>query len=305
MIKGRVLLAEDDEVIAMLIEDALISVGHEVVIHQDGKAAWDHLQSGDTAFDVILTDRNMPRLDGMALLKQLKASVELHDIPVIMETGETHPGSIQEGIDQGAHYYLTKPFKPDVLVAIVNAAIDQYREYRQLKDNVLSAARPFAYLDHGTFRFATVEEGRMLANFFAQAAPDPGKLVIGLQELLINAVEHGNLGLSYQDKTDLLMADGWQEELERRLALPEYQGRFVEVLFERLAHAIRFTIRDQGGGFDWRKYLDFDPARIFDPHGRGIAMARKLSFTDIEYQGNGNTVVASVEFSGAAGSGPG
>jgi len=295
MSHGRVLLAEDDEVIAMLIEDALTSVGHEVVTHRDGQAAWDHLQSGDTAFDVILTDRNMPRLDGLALLRKLKASPELREIPVVMETGETHSASIQEGIDQGAHYYITKPFKPDVLVAIVNAAIEQYREYRQLKENALSAARPFAYLDHGTFRFASVEEGRMLANFFAQAAPEPGKLVIGMQELLINAVEHGNLGLSYQDKTDLLMEGGWQEELERRLDLPEYRDRLVEVLFERLPQTIRFTIRDQGQGFDWNKYLDFDPARIFDPHGRGIAMARKLSFSSLDYLGNGNTVVASVE----------
>jgi CheY-like chemotaxis protein/anti-sigma regulatory factor (Ser/Thr protein kinase) len=295
MSTGRVLLAEDDEVIAMLIEDALTSVGHQVVIHEDGQAAWDHLQSGDTAFDVILTDRNMPRLDGLALLKQLKASPDLREIPVVMETGETHSASIQEGIDQGAHYYLTKPFKPDVLVAIVNAAINQYREYRQLQENVRSAVRPFAYLHHGAFRFSSVEEGRMLANFFAQTSPDPGKVVIGLQELLINAVEHGNLGLSYQDKSELLMQDRWHDEVEYRLTLPENLGRYVEIVFERLENALRFTIRDQGKGFDWEKYLDFDPARIFDTHGRGIAMARKLSFSTLEYQGNGNTVVATID----------
>lgn len=298
MNQGRILLVEDDEIIAMLIEDALTSVGHEVVIRGDGQAAWELLQGGDSAFDTILSDRNMPRMDGMVLLRKLKETPGLREIPVVMETSETHPASIQEGIDQGAHYYLTKPFKPDVLVAIVNAAIEQYREYRQLKENVRSAVRPFAFLDQGTFRFASVEEGRLLASFFAQAGPDPEKLIIGLQELLINAVEHGNLGLSYQDKTDLLMEGRWQEEVERRLALPEYRGRCVEVLFERLPHALRFTIRDQGNGFDWRQYLDFDPARIFDPHGRGIAMARKLSFSSLEYLGNGNTVLASVDVTG-------
>lgn len=291
---GRILLAEDDEVIAMLIEDALISAGHEVVIHADGQAAWEHLQGGDTAFDAILTDRNMPRLDGLALLGKLKGSPELRDIPVIMETGEIHPASIQEGIDGGAYYYLTKPFKPDVLVAVVNAAIGQYREHRELQEVARRAERPFAYLDQGTFHFAALEEARLLANFFAQAAPDPGKIVIGLQELLVNAVEHGNLGLSYQDKTRYLMEGGWQEEVERRQQQPEFRDRRVEVLFERLPQAIRFTISDQGAGFDWRKYLDFDPERIFDPHGRGIAMARKLSFDELEYQGCGNTVVATV-----------
>lgn len=295
MSQGRILLVEDDEIIALLIEDALADVGHEVVTHVDGQAAWEHLQAGDTAFDAILTDRNMPRLDGLALLRKLKETPALHDIPVIMETGETRPASIQEGIDQGAHYYLTKPFKPDVLVAIVNAAIDQYRDYRQLQDTVRRAERPLAFLHHGAFRFNSVEEGRLLANFFAQAAPDPEKLVIGLQELLINAVEHGNLALSYQDKTDLLLEGCWQEEVDRRLTLPEYRDRYVEVFFERLPDSIRFTISDQGNGFDWTRYLDFDLERIFDPHGRGIAMARKLSFSTLEYQGKGNSVLATVD----------
>jgi len=299
MNQAHVLLVEDDEIISLLIEDALTEVGHQVVTQKDGQAAWDQLQSGDSAFDVILTDRNMPRMDGMALLRKLKSASHLRDIPVIMETAETSAESIQEGIDQGAHYYLTKPFKPEVLVAIVNAAIEQYRDHRQLKETARRAERPFACLHHGSFRFASLDEGRMLANFFAQAAPDPEKRVIGLQELLINAVEHGNLGLSYQDKTELLMEGRWQEEVERRLGLPAYRERFVEVLFERIPQAIRFTIRDQGEGFDWRKYLDFDPARIFDPHGRGIAMARIMSFSALEYQGNGNTVLATIDLTSA------
>ena len=299
MNQARILLVEDDEIISLLIEDALTEVGHQVVTQKDGQAAWDQLQSGDSAFDVILTDRNMPRMDGMALLRKLKSASHLRDIPVIMETAETSAESIQEGIDQGAHYYLTKPFKPEVLVAIVNAAIEQYRDHRQLKETARRAERPFACLHHGSFRFASLDEGRMLANFFAQASPDPEKRVIGLQELLINAVEHGNLGLSYQDKTELLMEGRWQEEVERRLGLPAYRERFVEVLFERIPQAIRFTIRDQGEGFDWRKYLDFDPARIFDPHGRGIAMARIMSFSALEYQGNGNTVLATIDLTAA------
>ncbi len=299
MNQARVLLVEDDEIISLLIEDALTEVGHQVVIQKDGQAAWDQLQGGDTAFDAILTDRNMPRMDGMALLRKLKSAAHLRDIPVIMETAETAAESIQEGIDQGAHYYLTKPFKPEVLVAIVNAAIEQYRDHRQLKETALRAERPFACLHQGSFRFSSLDEGRMLANFFAQAAPEPEKRVIGLQELLINAVEHGNLGLSYQEKTELLMEGCWQEEVERRLGLPEYRERFVEVLFERIPQAIRFTIRDQGEGFDWQKYLDFDPARIFDPHGRGIAMARMMSFSSLEYQGNGNTVLATIDLTAA------
>lgn len=65
---------------------------------------------------------------------------------------------------------------------------------------------------------------------------------------------------------------------------------------ERLADRVSFTITDQGEGFDWRRFLNFDPERAFDPNGRGIAMARMMSFAEVEYQGKGNVVVATVRF---------
>jgi hypothetical protein len=58
---------------------------------------------------------------------------------------------------------------------------------------------------------------------------------------------------------------------------------------------VQIRIRDQGQGFDWTPYLDFDPERAFDPHGRGIAMARLSSFDDLEYLGDGNEVLATVK----------
>jgi hypothetical protein len=62
----------------------------------------------------------------------------------------------------------------------------------------------------------------------------------------------------------------------------------------RNAAEIEFVISDEGSGFDARRYLDFDPARAYDLNGRGIAMARMLSFQRIEYVGCGNRVVAAI-----------
>jgi hypothetical protein len=72
-------------------------------------------------------------------------------------------------------------------------------------------------------------------------------------------------------------------------------SKLVEVSFERQTDLLVFTIRDQGQGFDWSRFLDFDPERVFDPNGRGIAMARSISFDSLEYQGNGNIVVVTVK----------
>lgn len=64
--------------------------------------------------------------------------------------------------------------------------------------------------------------------------------------------------------------------------------------FERSSNELRFTIQDQGQGFDWRNFLDMSPKRAFDNHGRGIAMARLLSFDQIDYNEVGNAVLAVV-----------
>jgi anti-sigma regulatory factor (Ser/Thr protein kinase) len=118
------------------------------------------------------------------------------------------------------------------------------------------------------------------------------RLAIGLIELFLNAVEHGNLGIGYKEKSVLNLNGTWDVEIERRMALPENASKVVEVEFQRVQKEIRFRIRDQGQGFDWESYLQFSPERAFDSHGRGIALARNLSFSRLEYQGSGNEVIA-------------
>ena len=233
-------------------------------------------------------------------IKKIKSFPGLDQVPVIMETAAGDALSVQEGLNAGAYYYLIKPFEPKVLLSIVKAAVAQYQEYQSMQHSLRLAERPLAFLDNGVFHFQTIEDGCLLADFFAQACPKPDKAILGLRELIINAVEHGNLGITYHEKGQLVNEDQIHHEIARRLALPENRHKFVEVVFERRSDALIFTIRDQGEGFDWQRYLDFDPERLFDPNGRGIAMARTTSFDSIEYQGNGNTVVATVALNPAA-----
>ena len=152
----------------------------------------------------------------------------------------------------------------------------------------------------GSFHYSTLDEAHALAEFLGKACPDPQRATQGLLELFVNAVEHGNLGITYAEKGELVMRGEWQQEVDRRLRQAEYVGRRVEVDCERHATHLRITIRDQGQGFDWSGYLDFDPERAFHLHGRGIAMARRMCFEHLEYQGSGNVVV--VEVASPAGS---
>ena len=294
MTKPRILLVEDEEIVALVLQDNLADAGFEVALARDGQEAWERLSGGDHAFEAILLDWEMPRWDGMRLLLELKSLPELKDIPVIMETAVTDPASIQEGLNAGAHYYLTKPFDPKVLISVVRAVTAQFREHRTMLERVRQAHRPFEYLESGIFRFRTIADCCLLADFLAAVCPDPDAAILGLRELLINAVEHGNLGISYADKGHLLYSNTWDKEIERRLLLAEHRDKRVRLHFERRPTALVITIADEGQGFDWLDYLDFDPKRAFDLNGRGIALARAKSFDSVEYQGNGNVVVATI-----------
>jgi len=144
------------------------------------------------------------------------------------------------------------------------------------------------------FELRTAEEAGRLALFLAQAAPRPDSALLGLAELLLNAVEHGNLGITYAEKAELKRLDRWQEEVDRRSALRENHHKRVRVRFSREEGQLIFRISDDGPGFEWAKYLDLDPARAIDPNGRGIALARLTSFDSLDYPGCGNTVVATI-----------
>ena len=89
-------------------------------------------------------------------------------------------------------------------------------------------------------------------------------------------------------------SERWDEEVTQRLADPAYSGRYVEVSYRRGPDKVEVTIVDEGDGFDWEKYLEIDPARAFDTHGRGIAMSRMISFDHLEYRGCGNEVAVQI-----------
>ncbi len=297
----RVLAADDDPATLTFLVRALTRAGMETVAAGDGAEALAHLRKNPESFDVLLLDLAMPRMDGWQVLRKVKASPRLRQIPVVLQTVSDRPEDMKRGLEGGAYYYLTKPFTQRVLLRIVRAAAHDVATYRVLHAEVARATSPLAMLTRGTFRYRTLPECHELTHLLARACPDPARIVTGLSELLINALEHGNLGISYKEKGDLLERNVWKAEVARRQALPEHRDKWVEVSVERLEDRIRFEVMDMGEGFDWRAFLVPDAARLFDNHGRGIFMAKMDSFDHLEYRGNGNHAIAEVHFQAGSG----
>lgn len=298
MEKERVLVVDDEQLNLFIIQEFLENEELELELLSDPLLAWDRLMAPDSNFSLVVLDRMMPGLDGLELLRRMKREARFADIPVIMQTAASSPDQVSEGLEAGAYYYLTKPYEPEALISIVRAALEDRRARYQLRHRAARLEGTQQLIRSAEYQFVTLDDISSLVSVLAAMCPQPDVVAPGLSDLMVNAIEHGNLGLSYQEKSQLKWEGDWEGEISRRLALPEFRDRVASVRVERRPESIVFTIADQGEGFNWQRFLNFDPDRAFDPNGRGIAMARMMSFASLEYQGRGNVVVATVALSG-------
>jgi CheY-like chemotaxis protein len=291
--KDKILAVDDERFNLDIMKRYMVKAGYEVTFADDGAAALGKLQENPD-IDVIVLDRMMPNMDGMEFLRHIKANPEFQDIPVIMQTAAAASEQVLQGIHAGVYYYLTKPYDDVTLLAIVRAALQDAKAKKELKDEVRSQRRMLGLMEESVFRFRTLEEAKTLAFYIANCFPEPERVVFGLNELFINAIEHGNLGITYPEKTKLVLSGNWAEEVARRLRAPENEKKVARLTFRATKDEISVTIKDEGQGFDWNKYVELSPDRATDPHGRGIAASRIMSFHSLEYLGNGNEVVCRV-----------
>ncbi len=294
MSMAKILVVDDEPFNLDIVAEYLDEMDFELVMVESGEEAWEALIRPDSNFDLVLLDRMMPGMDGIMVLRKMKADERLRAIPVIMQTAATSPEQVREGLAAGAFYYLTKPFEGEALQTIIRSALDDMRTRRELNANLSDHAQALACIGEGTFVIRTLDEAHKLASFVALLGPQPETLAMGLSELLVNGVEHGNLGIDIAEKSRLREADCWESEIERRLMLPENRDKRVSLRVCRQPERWLFEIRDDGPGFDWRRFLDFDPERAFAPNGRGIALSRQLSFSSLTYIPPGNLVLVTV-----------
>lgn len=128
----------------------------------------------------------------------------------------------------------------------------------------------------------------------AHCFPDADRVLPGLAELMINAVEHGTYDIGYERKSELIESGTLRAEVTRRQGLPEYSHRFVEALITHKDNGIYAAITDQGNGFNWKRFMTIEPSRARDNHGRGIAQANAISFDKLSFNDKGNQVIAFV-----------
>ncbi len=117
----KVLTVDDSASVRQMISFTLKEAGFEVVEACDGLDALNKLSTGNV--NMVITDLNMPNMDGIELIKKIRTKPQFKFIPIIMLTTESQAGKKQEGRQAGATGWIVKPFNPEQLISVVNKVI--------------------------------------------------------------------------------------------------------------------------------------------------------------------------------------
>jgi two-component system, chemotaxis family, chemotaxis protein CheY len=116
-----IMTADDSASVRQMVSFTLKQNGYEVVEAVDGQDALTKLSTKKV--DMLLTDLNMPKLDGIGLIKGVRASALNKFIPIVMLTTESQDGKKAEGKSAGATGWIVKPFKPEQLIAVIKKVL--------------------------------------------------------------------------------------------------------------------------------------------------------------------------------------
>ncbi len=118
---SKILIVDDEKNVAELIKYNLEIAGYETTMVHDGKSAVDTVKTGE--YDLVILDIMLPEIDGFSILRYIRSSEKIADIPVIMLTAKASESDIVLGLEIGADDYMVKPFKINELVARVKVQL--------------------------------------------------------------------------------------------------------------------------------------------------------------------------------------
>ena len=118
---ATILTVDDTASMRQMISFTLNSVGHEVIQASDGKEALKLLEGKKV--DLVIADINMPNMDGITLLKSLRALADYKFTPILMLTTESQEAKRQQGKVAGATGWIVKPFNPEQLLTVVKKVL--------------------------------------------------------------------------------------------------------------------------------------------------------------------------------------
>ncbi len=113
---AKALVVDDSRAVRMILAKTLKELGFEVQEAANGREAWEVIEAERTALTLVLSDWNMPEVNGLELLKRLRQDPKLSSLIVVMVTTETELDQMAVALEAGANEYIMKPFTKEILV---------------------------------------------------------------------------------------------------------------------------------------------------------------------------------------------
>ena len=242
---------------------------------------------------VVFCHLHMPRMGGLDFLKAAKQVDP--QVTILMITACDEQDVILQALRLGAKNFFQKPLNfedvTESLMALENQVIAEQGsrfEYSCLKEErkVLSIPNDLNQVSP-VVNYITPT----LTNYFDE------QTVHGIQgaliEMIVNAIEHGNLGISYEEKTQAIETDKLSQLIQEKGSQDELSQRRVTIEYSLDAEKVSYSIEDEGEGFDISSLPDpSEPENLWLGHGRGILMSRAL-MDEVSYNEKGNKVTLS------------
>lgn len=268
-----------------VLQSMVLSMGHSLAWCSQPDQLLRMIESARPAAVVLDFSDLRPK----AIPSLRKILVGTPSLPVIVMVEES---ARQEALDahrNGAFAVVRKPLGHDEMQFHLGHALttsaelyDPSRVRREERNLVI----------HNDFGMITSVAKSLVDTTLSPSDPRRTQITLGLIEILSNAIEHGNLGIGFQEKRDALRGSFFFDLALERSHTKPWCDRVVRISSFVLPEegVVRYVVADEGDGFDWRSPPDpNDPENMTARHGRGLLMARH-SFDSISFNERGNVV---------------
>lgn len=286
--KRKVLIIDDEELVRNALSGFLRHRGYRVVTAVDGMKGLEVFREERPS--IVFTDLRMPKAGGMEFLRNaLRIDPHAH---IIFITGHGDEKDILQALHLGAKNFFKKPLNFQEVIEALSAL-----ESRAIAEEGIRFDHTFVVRESRVLEIPNdlnVVSGVVnhitatLHHFFDE------QTVHGIQgaliEMIVNAIEHGNLEISYEEKTKALENEKLTELIQAKSEHPSLARRRVHLFYELDGQEVRFCIEDEGNGFNIHDVPDpGHPDNLWLGHGRGILMTRAL-MDEVHYTEKGNRV---------------
>lgn len=287
-----VLLVDDEELVREELGGILEDEDYTVFTAKDGEEGLESYRMNHP--DLIITDAKMPRREGLSLAREVLA--ENPHVPITMITGHGNENMAIEALRLGITDFIKKPVQlPDLITALerMEGALQLARHRSSPTESLPASAR----LVRRARSYEVANDVEAIPFFVAAVVKEfaadidtrrRDSLELALREIMINAIEHGNLGVTYEEKTMETELGTLENLIAERSSEHNLCERLVRVETTRTEDALTVVVEDEGDGFDWKSLPDpTDPGNLLIAHGRGVLIAH-LSIDKLYYNDKGN-----------------